>query len=180
MDLTYPFSTAFGLANKREACVESAQDVYRCLLLSKPDSTELHFETLTALAMTDDKTLDEARVKELVRVFRPDREGKLSILDFVRSVDRVYKDLRLLRASIQNSRQMDKAYEVLINVAFYFVMFCIILACLNIDPLALFLSLSSVIVAFAFAIGSSSAKFFEVSLHLFCNRSTTIVSVSLK
>ena len=48
------------------------------------------------------------------------------------------------------------------NVAFYFVVFCIVLASWGIDPLALFLSLSSVIVAFAFAIGSASAKYFEV------------------
>jgi hypothetical protein len=168
MDLTYPFSTAFGLANKREACMESAQDIYRCLLLSQPESMELHFEMLTALARTVDKTLDKARVKELARVFWPDREGRLSMLDSVQSNDHVYKDLLLLRASIHNSRQIDKAYKALINIGFYFVLGCFVLAGMNIDPLALvLLSLSSVIaVVLAFAIGSTSAKFFEVSLHV--------------
>jgi hypothetical protein len=87
MDLTYPFSTAFSLANKREACVESAQVIYRCLLLSQPESMELHFEMLTALGTrTVDKTLDKVMVKELVRVFFwPDHKGRLSM---VQSVDR--------------------------------------------------------------------------------------------
>mmetsp|Transcript_26351 Transcript_26351/g.44013 ORF Transcript_26351/g.44013 Transcript_26351/m.44013 type:complete len:1247 (+) Transcript_26351:137-3877(+) len=161
MDLSYPFSTAFGPADKREACVESAQEVFRCLLLPNPTSPDLDFTTLTALAMTDDNTLDESMVKDLVRVFRPDRAGKLSMMDFVRSVDRVYKDLRLLRASIINSSQIDQAFEALINIVFYFVLFCVVLACWNIDPLALFLSLSSIILAFTFAIGSASSKYFE-------------------
>lgn len=177
MDLSYPFSTAFGLADKREACVESAQDIYRCLLLSNKTSADLDFETLTALAITEDKTLDEGRVKDLVRVFRPDRDGKLSMLDFIRSVDRVYKDLRLLRASIINSSQIDQAFEALINIVFYFIIFCFVLASWNIDPLALFLSLSSIILAFTFAIGSASAKYFEVIISVLSNCARTVFHV---
>ena len=40
-------------------------------------------------------------------------------------------------------------------------MVCVTLSQLGFDPLALFLSLSSVIVAFAFMIGTASAKYFE-------------------
>ena len=43
-------------------------------------------------------------------------------------------------------------------------MFCFVLIGWHIDPLQIFLSLSSVILAFTFAIGSASAKYFEVCL----------------
>ena len=47
----------------------------------------------------------------MVKLFRPDREGNLTLLDFAKSVDSVYKELRLLRASVANSSRMDKAFE---------------------------------------------------------------------
>lgn len=170
MDLTYPFSAAFGLANNRESCIQSAQHVYGCLLKGNPppaaadEPSILKFETLAELARNEISGMDESRLKDLVRVFRPDRDGNLSTIDFVKSVDLVYKELRLLRASIQNSSQIDKAFEAIINVAFYFLLGCVTLASWGIDPLALFVSLSSVIVAFSFAVGASSAKYFEVGL----------------
>lgn len=169
MDLTYPFSSAFGLANNRESCIQSAQSIFGCLLKGNPppagadEASVLKFETLAELAR-DETEMDESKLKDIVRVFRPDRDGNLSMLDFVKSVDLVYKELRLLRASIQNSSQIDKAFEAIINVAFYFLLGCIMLASWGIDPLALFVSLSSVIVAFSFAVGASSAKYFEVGL----------------
>ena len=83
--------------------------------------------------------------------------------DFVKSVDTVYKSLRLLRASINNSSQIGRATEVLINVVFYFALLCVILALFEVNPLKFFLSLSSIIIAFAFMIGAASAKYFEVS-----------------
>lgn len=74
----------------------------------------------------------------------------------------VYKSLRLLRASIANAGQIDYAFEVLINYAFYIILVCVILAANGFNPLALFLSFSSIILAFAFMIGSASSKYFEV------------------
>jgi hypothetical protein len=163
MDLSYPFSTAFGLADTREHCVESSQGVYRRLMLKTPGTTILSFDTIATLGSSTPETVDAAKVKDLIRLFRPDREGNLTMLDFVKSVDAVYKKLRQLRASINSSSQIDRATEVMINVFFYFTVFCVILARLKIDPLAFFLSMSSVIIAFAFMIGSASAKYFEVS-----------------
>jgi hypothetical protein len=112
MDLSYPFSTAFGLANNRENCAQSAKEIYKCLLLGNPHSDTLQFETLSTLARSiDSEQLDETKLKELVKVFRPERNGTLDLLGFLRSVDRVYKELRLLRASIRNSSQIDLAFE---------------------------------------------------------------------
>jgi hypothetical protein len=50
---------------------------------------------------------------------RPDREGDLSKLDFVKSVDTIYKEMRLLRASIASSSRVDKAFEAIVNTFFY-------------------------------------------------------------
>ena len=48
------------------------------------------------------------------------------------------------------------------NVVFYAVVLTIILSQLGFDPLALFISVSGVILAFAFMIGSAASKYFEV------------------
>jgi hypothetical protein len=163
MDTDYPFSAAFGIADTREVCVTSAQEVYdRLLLKNQALSSTLHFDTIAALALLRNGELDNDRIKELIRTFRPDRDGAISIVDFVRSVDGVYKELRMLRATVVSSSKIDKAIEKIINIVFYVVMACIILSQTGYNPLTLFLSLSSIILAFAFMIGSASAKYFEV------------------
>ena len=112
MDLSYPFSMAFGLADTRENCVQSAEEIYKCLLRGNPKFETLQFETMSAIARSrSTQEMDEARLKDLVKVFRPERDGSLDLLGFVRSVDQVYKDLRLLRASIRTSSQIDHAFE---------------------------------------------------------------------
>jgi hypothetical protein len=112
MDESYPFSIAFGLADNRENCVQAAGDLYRCFLRTNGGSDKLHFETLVeAVRNPITKEINEKQVKDLVKLFRPERDGTLDLIGFVRSVDQVYKDLRLLRASIRNSSQIDSAFE---------------------------------------------------------------------
>ncbi len=112
MDISYPFSTAFGLANNRENCVRSAMEIYGLLLRANTESDVLNFEVLSVLARDPvSQDIDNTKVKELVRIFRPERDGTLDIIGFIRSIDRVYKDMRLLRASIRNSSQIDQAFE---------------------------------------------------------------------
>jgi hypothetical protein len=164
MDTPYPFSGSFGLADKRDRCVASAQGVYESLLLKNNTiNGKLHFDTLAVLALKRDGGLDPEKAKELIRTFRPDRDGSISMVEFVRSIDAIYKDLRMLRATVAASSKIDKALESIMNIVFYVATFCIILAAWGLDPLALFLSMSSIILAFAFMIGSASAKYFEVS-----------------
>jgi 1,4-dihydroxy-2-naphthoate octaprenyltransferase len=64
-------------------------------------------------------------------------------VDFVKSIDEVYKELRLLRASVANSSKIDRAFESILNFLFYTIAFCLILSQLGYDPLALFLSIVS-------------------------------------
>lgn len=93
-----------------------------------PKATSLPFETIALLAMDSDGILNQDLTKSLVKLFRPDRDGNLSMLDFVKSVDKVYKEFRLLDATIENSSQIDRAFERIFNVLFYTVVVCVTLS----------------------------------------------------
>ena len=83
----YPFHQAFGVVRTRKDCVASAQLVFERLLGNGPGPF-LDFDTLCFVARSEKGDLDRRTVKELIRVFRPNRDGQLSKLDFVKSVDR--------------------------------------------------------------------------------------------
>jgi hypothetical protein len=123
----HAFSLAFGSTHSREACIESSQETYARLLSATPDETNLHFETLGLICVQDDGEIDQDKARDLVKVFRPRRDGVLTMLDFVKSTDSVYKEFRLLQASIRNSSQIDNAFENLLNVFFYAILVFIIL-----------------------------------------------------
>jgi hypothetical protein len=108
MDNPYVFSVAFGIADTRESCIESSQDVYRRLMMRNPDSDILRFDVLALACMTSDNNLNHDKLRSLIRLFRPDRDGNLSLLDFVKSIDAVYKEISLLRASVRNSQKLDR------------------------------------------------------------------------
>jgi hypothetical protein len=170
MDNAYPFSYSFGYAGSREACIESAQRVYQRLMRITPDAVKLPFDTIGSLATSPDGGIDHKKMRALIKTFRPDRDGNLTMLDFVRSCDSVYKDVKVLRASIANSGKIDNASETFFNVIFYAIFLCIMLAANGINPLALFLSFSSVLLAFAWMIGSASAKMFEGIIFILVQR----------
>lgn len=162
LNTPYPFSGSFGLADKREAVVTSAQDVYDRLLLRSPDPSILNFDVIALLGVTKDGELNQNKLKDLVKLFRPDRDGTINCIDFVKSLDAIYREFRLLRASVANSSKIDRAFERIFNLLFYSVVVCVILSQIGYNPLALFLSISGVILGFAFMIGTASSKYFEV------------------
>eukprot|EP00977_Amphora_coffeiformis_P012336 scaffold3043_cov180-Amphora_coffeaeformis.AAC.28 len=166
----FPFGKEFGPADTRAACIESAQEIYHRLMLATPGEEFLSFETMAFLALEDDGTINQDKVKAMIKLFRPDRQGNLTLLDFCKSVDAVYKEFRFLGATIENSSRIDRAFENIFNAVFYVILGSIILSQLGFDPLSLFLSLSSVILAFAFMIGSASAKYFEGILFILVRR----------
>lgn len=49
---------------------------------------------------------------------------------------------------------MDKAFEGIMNVMFYFVLFCIVLAVMGMDPFVLFASISGFVLGFAFMVST--------------------------
>lgn len=111
------------------------------------------FETLALLLKDDKGGINQEKAKELIKVFRPERDGTIGKIEFVKSIDAVYKQLRLLSANISNSSQIDKAIESLFNVVFYIIVGCYALTRLGEDPTAIFFSFSSVILGFAFMFG---------------------------
>jgi small-conductance mechanosensitive channel len=170
----YPFSFAFGSAKNREACIQSSQDVYNRLLLHAPGSQVLKFDTIALLAIDGNNYLDRAKAQALIKLFRPTREGELSVYDFVKSVDSAYKELRLLSAAVENSSQIDRASESIFNTLFYVIMTVVVLSRVGFDPMKLFLSLSSVILALAWLIGPASAKVFDGILFILVRRPYSI------
>ncbi|KAL3920538.1 MAG: hypothetical protein SGILL_003213 [Bacillariaceae sp.] len=88
LNTSFPFSFAFGRASNRNACIESSQELYLRLVDNTPDST-LHFNILGLTALRRDGTLDQEKLKSLIKVFRPGRDGRLTLFDFVKSVDRI-------------------------------------------------------------------------------------------
>lgn len=135
-----------------------------------PHRAELPFETLALLAKDEKGAIDQEKAKDLIRVFRPERDGTMGKLEFVKSIDTVYKGFRLLSANITNSSQMDAAVENLVNVVFYIILGAIVIYRLGKNPLKLFFSFSSVILAFAFMFGKSSAKYFDGCLFILVQR----------
>lgn len=95
--------------------------MYNRLLKRTPYEKHVQFETIALAALGEDGKIDQQKAKDLVKVFRPDRKGALAVLDFVKSTDSVYKEFRLLQASIENSSQIDHAFENIFNVLFYTV-----------------------------------------------------------
>jgi len=117
---------------------------------------------LALTALRSDGTLVPEKIRDLMQIFRPNHKGCLTLVDFCKSVDSLYKELRLLRASVRNSQKIDQSFERIFNVVFYTILICVCLALLGFDPLALFLSLSSFALAFSFMISRASSTYFDV------------------
>jgi hypothetical protein len=111
LNTPYPFGSTFGPAGTRGECIESIEAVYNRLLLHNPREPCLHFNTIATLAVRNDGQLDEPLLKELVKLFRPDRDGTLRLLDFAKSIDTCYKDIRLLRASVASHSRVRRLQE---------------------------------------------------------------------
>lgn len=79
-----PFSAAFGSSTTREECIESSESLYNRLLLGTPGASVLQFDVIALLALDSNGDLDEEKVRELIKLVRPDREGILTLLDFVK------------------------------------------------------------------------------------------------
>lgn len=169
LNTAFIFSIAWGDVSSREAMVLSSEEVYRRLVSGSMNRDVLTFDVLASICRSRRK-LDQSKLKDLIRLLRPDRNGNLTLLDFVKSVDSVYKEVKLLRATIKNSEKIDLALERFINIVFYTVTGCVLLSQLGFNPFSLFLSLSSIILAFAFMIGSAASKMCEGWLFILIRR----------
>lgn len=138
-----------------------AQELYRRFRMTPRGIEDFHFESISVVALRPDGSLDQSKARHLVKLFRPDRNGDLTQLDFVRAIDRVYRDTKLLLTSFSNSAKVDRALERIFSIAFYIFLFIVLLPIMGIDPLALFAGFSSFIVGFSFMIGTAASIFFQ-------------------
>ena len=163
MDLEHPFGEAFGRASTRDELIQSAQILYQRLLKLAPGCCSLPYNVLAILSDNDDGTVDKNLKKSLENLFRADVDGEIPILSFIQSCDVVYRKLRYFRASVGNASVIDKVLESIINGIYAFGLTIVILSLLNFNPWPLLVSVSTLLVSFAFAIGPTAAKAIEVT-----------------
>mmetsp|Transcript_17315 Transcript_17315/g.43217 ORF Transcript_17315/g.43217 Transcript_17315/m.43217 type:complete len:733 (-) Transcript_17315:656-2854(-) len=164
----YPFSPSFGSATTREECAKASQNLFDKLL--KKDEHVLTFDVLGKIARHLDGTNDRKKIMELVKLFRPNRKGEITKLDFVKSIDSVYKRLRLVLANINNASQIDRAYGQITNVIFWAVSVLVGLSVFGYNVEALLITLAGLLVSFAFMISSASSKYVEGILLILIRR----------
>jgi len=80
-----------------DASIERTTKICISLLLRTPNEKSLPFETISILGLDEYGELDEVKTKKLVKVFRPSGDGKLNLLEFIRSCDEVYRRFRTFR-----------------------------------------------------------------------------------
>mmetsp|Transcript_4935 Transcript_4935/g.10434 ORF Transcript_4935/g.10434 Transcript_4935/m.10434 type:complete len:1124 (-) Transcript_4935:3102-6473(-) len=161
LDDTHPFSESFGPSETRDQCIKSSCKVFKRLLNFVPGDSVLPFDVIGSIAMDEDGIYDREVSLALVRLFRPDKNDCLTELAFVQSCDWLYKKVRYLRASVANSTLIDRVLEHDFNIIFFVFLALVVMSILDFDPWSLLLSMSALLVSFAFAVGPSAAKFLE-------------------
>ena len=163
----YPFSVMFGRARTRVECIDSAQRLFlRLEALDGNQDNLLKFDLLAAVALNKSQELDEVVLKSLIELFRPIRDGELTILDFVKSIDSVYKELRILEASVMNADRMNAASQEIFDAFYHTAVLTIALTMLGVNAFAVFGSFTAFIVGFAFMIGGATSNWFEGMLFM--------------
>jgi hypothetical protein len=85
MTTEYPFSVQFGRVNSRDACAASAAIVYDRLVGSQSiESNNLKFSTLAIVASSSSGKVKREEMKNLVEIFRPNKDKELTLVDFIR------------------------------------------------------------------------------------------------
>ncbi|KAL3939508.1 MAG: hypothetical protein SGBAC_005775, partial [Bacillariaceae sp.] len=142
LESTVPYSPAFGVARTRNEVIEGCEELYDRLLKKQEflernsfppmEQTTLRFHTIALTAVKGSTGHFDRKVcKSLIKLFRPGRDGLISKLEFCKSIDSQYKELRKLRASIVNEGKVNIASERIINTLFYGVMIVVLLGVLG-------------------------------------------------
>jgi small-conductance mechanosensitive channel len=156
----------------------------------------LGFEVLVPLAFRDNNgELEEEILSKLIDLFRPDREGFLTLLDFAKSVDTVYKELKMLRANVANASkartmileaierlnwtnltlgmtaaQLDRVFDTIASFVFYFALSLFTLATLGVNAFALLTSVVTTVGLFAFMMNIACSSWLNGMLLILVRR----------
>ena len=117
----------------------------------------MSLDILFGAARTAEKNIDTAKVKRIIQLFRPDSNGTVTKLDFVKSIDSIYKSVLFLNASIHNADQIVMVVGVVRTILFVFI--CCVLLILRRNNDTLLWLIITLLATIAFMVGSS--KFFE-------------------
>mmetsp|Transcript_83 Transcript_83/g.359 ORF Transcript_83/g.359 Transcript_83/m.359 type:complete len:904 (+) Transcript_83:147-2858(+) len=163
--LTRPsfFSSAFGTVESRDECTKSSELLF-CRILKIMDSNDESFNLadLTEWMFKGCNTAaEQQKAKELEDLLCPDKEGLVYIVDFIGSIDEVYKKVRMLEHAVNNASHIDKSYEALVNIVFYFVVGVVCLHILGLNPWTIIIPLGAFIFSLAFMIGDAASQIFE-------------------
>jgi len=134
------FSPAFGSVETRQSLVDSAKKLY-INLASTQESHEdtLRFETIakaSSLGSFDNRNC-------VATVFTPDKDGTLSEMQFVESVEKVYKKLVCLYKASENATSIDAFLEGFVDGLFFVCSAFFFLAVFGLHSLALSLGAAS-------------------------------------
>lgn len=161
------FGEAFGATNTRDQTINSSHSLYYRLLKLAPTLGNAHqevlpFEVLAILCLEDDGvTENKVKKRKIRKFFTPDPEGGLPLLAFVQAIDKAYKRLVFLRASLENSYLLDGVLEKLANGFFYFLLVLVLSSLMQMHPWTLVVSVTSILVSISFALGSSVAQYVQ-------------------
>ena len=61
--------------------------MYERLFASQGSDDVLHFDSIAKIAISKGGTLNRPKLKALIHVFRPARDGTLTMIDFLKSTD---------------------------------------------------------------------------------------------
>jgi len=129
-------------------------------------------------------------------VFRPNKEKELTLVDFTRAVDNVYRELKTLSAAVRNASAsksvlhvkiltctpfshptfefffpVDRVFESILNFLFYIFLYWIVFIFLDsLDAINFSLALASIIFSCSFVIGSACSSVFEGILMILIRR----------
>lgn len=173
MDDAYPFSQAFGEASTRYQCIKSAQRTFGRFLRG---NNSIKFDVLS-LALGENFDDPDAQIlvegnklKKMKALFRPDKHDEVNMIAFIQACDNVYKRLRFFRASVGNASVIDHVLEGIIDGLFNVFLAVIILLLMKFNPYPILVSMSTLMVSFAFAFGPSASRYIEVSnYNFFCS-----------
>jgi hypothetical protein len=161
MDDPFPFGFSFGPGATRNQVIRSSRKTYKRLIRSA-NLVTLSYDVIMLLAITEDGSIDAVKDRALKRLFRPDHHKQLTLLSFVQTCDTVYKKLRYFRASVGNASVINKVLESIVDSIVNFFLALVIMTILEYNPYPVLVSLSTVMVSLAFAVGSSASKYIEV------------------
>lgn len=147
--------------------------------LESSDANALSFDVIGLVAFDADGTEDEAKMLALKNMFHPGRFNEVTLVAFVQACDSLYRRLRYFRASVGNASLIDHVLERIIDDIFAFLLVLLTLMVLDINPWPLLVSMSTLLVSFAFAIGPSLSRYIDVSECDYRDHPTTEIKLTL-